>query len=74
MMFQQIMWKVAMLLFITMMFVNVGVHAGTGVACQYRGDGSIDCSNGDAEMLKMLKLDEHEKPSDAVTNAAKEKW
>ena len=60
--FQQIIWKVAMLLFITMMFVNV--------ALTIRAASVDDYESNDAE----LELDGFEKVSDGVINAAKEKW
>jgi len=60
--FLQLIWKVAMLLFIAMMLVNVGVLAGGGQVCHHVGEGHIECSNGDAEP----ELEDLEKLSDAV--------
>ena len=60
--FQQMMWKVAMLLFIAMMLVNVGVRAGGGQTCGHGGVGHINCENGDVEP----ELDDLEKLSNAV--------
>ena len=54
--FQQMMWKVAMVLFIAMMLVNIGVLAGVP-QCSQPGD----CV-GDVEP----ELDDLEKLSDAV--------
>ena len=59
--FQQMMWKLAMLLFIAMMLVNVGVLAGGGQECGHTGQGHIVCTN-DAEP----ELEDLEKLSDAV--------
>ena len=58
--FQQMMWKVAMVLFIAMMLVNVGVCIGRD--CAHAGEDYIDCRNGDVEP----ELDDLEKLSDAV--------
>ena len=66
--FQQMMWKVAMLLFVAMMLVNVGVLAG-GIDKGCDEGFNIACI-GDAEP----ELNDFQELSDAVTNAVKEKW
>ena len=62
--FQQMMWKVAMLLFIAMMLVDV---SSGNVGCGFLFG---SCVNGDDN----VELDAFENLSDSVINAAQEKW
>ena len=43
---QRLIWNMAMLFFIIMIIVNVGVHAGGGQSCNHKGKGDINCQNG----------------------------
>ena len=63
--FQQMMWKLAMLLFIAMMLVNARIDNTD--RCERFGE---PCSYGDDK----VELDSFENLSDSVINAAQEKW
>ena len=56
MQFQRLMWNMAMMLFVILVFVNVAVHAGGGQSCEHGNVGNINCENGDEAFEELASL------------------